>query len=295
MGHDQLFKTLLETFLQEFLELFFPQVAARLDFTSRRPLDKEFFTDLPEGRRREADVVAELQTREGEPELILVHVEVQSRNESDVGRRMWEYYSMLRLRYDVPVFPIALFLQGGPTDAAAEYREELFDQEWLRFRYASVTLARRVAKEYVEMSPLGAALSALMHRSPTEAALLRADMLKRVVESELDEARQFLLVNVVETYFPLSGDDLEHFRRIVARKEYAKVQDTDLTWGDKLLLKGVIDGKRDTLKRLLTAKFGPLPSDVEASIDAVDSGPALDQYLDRVLTAASLEDVDLPH
>ena len=103
-----------------------------------------------------------------------------------------------------------------------------------------------------------------------------------------------MLVNVVETYFPLSGDDLEHFRRIVARKEYAKVQDTDLTWGDKLLLKGVIDGKRDTLKRLLTAKFGPLPSDVEASIDAVDSGPALDQYLDRVLTAASLEDVDLP-
>lgn len=63
MGHDQLFKTLLETFLQEFLELFFPDVAARLDFTWQRPLDKEFLTDLPQGRRREADVVAEVRHR----------------------------------------------------------------------------------------------------------------------------------------------------------------------------------------------------------------------------------------
>ena len=101
MGHhDQLFKTLLETFLREFLELFFPEVAARLDFASQRPLDKEFFTDLPEGRRREADVVAEVRTFAGEPELVVVHLEVQARGEGDVGRRMYEYYSLLRLRYD---------------------------------------------------------------------------------------------------------------------------------------------------------------------------------------------------
>ena len=293
MGHDQLFKTLLETFLREFLELFFPEVAARLDFTSQRPLDKEFFTDLPEGRRREADVVAELRTRDGEPELVLVHVEVQARSERDVGRRMYEYYSMLRLRYDVPVFPVVLFLRGGPPKEAAEYREELFGHEIVRFQYASIGLARLVAREYVETSPLGAALSALMRRGRSGAALLRANMLKRVIESELDEARQFLLVTVIETYFPLRGDELEQFRQVVARKEYQKVQDTELTWADKLMLKGLIQGKRETLKRLLAVKFGPLPSDVDARIDAVESGQELDQYLDRVLTAESLENVGI--
>jgi hypothetical protein len=72
MGHDQLFKALLESFLREFMELFFPDVAERLDFQSQRLVDKELFTDFPEGRLREADVVAELQMREGNPEILLV-------------------------------------------------------------------------------------------------------------------------------------------------------------------------------------------------------------------------------
>ena len=32
MGHDQLFRTLLEKFLKDFLELFFPNMSERLDF-----------------------------------------------------------------------------------------------------------------------------------------------------------------------------------------------------------------------------------------------------------------------
>ncbi len=59
MAQDQLFKDLLRTFFREFLELFFPDVAARLDFSRVRFLDKEAFTDLPDGSRREADLVAQ--------------------------------------------------------------------------------------------------------------------------------------------------------------------------------------------------------------------------------------------
>ncbi|HXV63053.1 MAG TPA: hypothetical protein VEK15_20300, partial [Vicinamibacteria bacterium] len=108
-------------------------------------------------------------------------------------------------------------------------------------------------------------------------------MLKQVVESERDEARQYLLVNVIETYFHPGRRQREQFGKVVARKEYAKVQDTELTWGDELLLKGEVRGKRETLKRQLTAKFGPLPKEAEARLDAIQSGEKLDQYLDRVL------------
>ncbi len=294
MGHDQLFKALLESFLREFMELFFPDVAERLDFQSQRLVDKELFTDFPEGRLREADVVVELQTREGNPEILLVHVEVQAGGETDFGKRMFGYYSMLRLRYQMPVFPVVLYLKGGPSGEVAEYRDELFGWEVVRFRYASVGLARLSVQEYVEASPLAAALSALMRRGRSADALeLRARMLKRVVESSLDEARQYLLVNVIETYFPLSGVDLERFREVAARKEFAKVQDTDLTWGDKLLLEGALQGKRETLKRQVAAKFGPLPTEVATRIDEVVSAEELDQYLDRVLAAESLDDIGL--
>ena len=62
MGHDQLFKRFFHEFLQDFLELFSPDVAARLDFTTLEFLDKELFTDFPDGSVREADVVARVET-----------------------------------------------------------------------------------------------------------------------------------------------------------------------------------------------------------------------------------------
>ena len=39
MGHDQLFKEVLQAHLQAFLELFFRDVAALLDFDSLRPIN----------------------------------------------------------------------------------------------------------------------------------------------------------------------------------------------------------------------------------------------------------------
>lgn len=78
MAHDQLFKELLRAFFSEFLELFYPEVAARLDFTRVTFLDKEVFTDVPEGSRRELDLLAQVCTLDGEPKLILIHVEVQA-------------------------------------------------------------------------------------------------------------------------------------------------------------------------------------------------------------------------
>ena len=91
MGHDQLFKSILERCLKEFLELFFPEVAARLDFETMQPLGKEVFTRFPEGNRREVDFLARVDTHDGEPEFILVHVEVQSRPEKDFARRMFAF------------------------------------------------------------------------------------------------------------------------------------------------------------------------------------------------------------
>jgi predicted transposase/invertase (TIGR01784 family) len=298
MGHDQLFKAVLESLLQGFLELFFPEVAARLDFETLRFVDKEVFANVPEGEKREADVVARLETRDGEPEIVLVHVEVQARPETDFARRMFEYYAVLRIHYGLPVLPIVLYLRRGPDSTVEEYVEELFGQEQLRFRYRSVALARLSAEEYLEASPLGAALAALMRRGEDRDRLeLHWQMLSRVLESELDEALKYLLVNVIETYDELSPEETEGFRRLISGKEYGKVQDVELTYFDKLELKGrlagVIEGKRETLLRLLTAKFGPLPEDTVARIAAINSAAELDTYLDRFVTANAIQEMGL--
>jgi len=298
MGADQLFKEILRNFLGEFVGLFLPEAASQLDFEALRFPNRELFKGFPEGRPREPDVVAKLRTLGGQSEMVLVHIEVQADVRSGFGRRMLEYYALLWLQFDLPVFPILLRLSGGDPKgvSVAEHRQTLLGQEIVRFRYASIALARLSAREYVEASPLAAAKSALMRRGKNSEELeLRARMLKRVLTSDLDERRKYLLVNMIETYFELSPEEEESFRRLIARKEYREVQDTKLTWGDKLILKGleqgIVQGKRETLKRQLTAKFGPLPKETEARIDAVSSAEELDRYLDRVLGAKSLREV----
>ena len=142
--------------------------------------------------------------------------------------------------------------------------------------------------------PVGAALAALMDRSSSgDIEQLRASMMQRVVTSELDEAQEFLLVNIIETYCELSDEQNERYQRLIARKEYRKVQDVELTWMDKLLLKGELKGKRETLLRLLAQKFGPLPKTVTARIEAYESAEELDACLERILTVTSLEEMGL--
>jgi hypothetical protein len=302
MGHDQRFKEFLRTFFQDFLKLFYPDVEARLDFDGIEFPETETFIDFPDGRRREADVVAKLKTFDGSPELVLIHVEIQSRPERDFEARMFEYYALLWSRYKLPVFPIVLYLHGGGTGAGhEEYRVRLFGREVLRFRYESVRLEPLNAEEYLRYGgPVGAALAALMDRSSSgDIERLRASMMQRVVSSELDEAKQFLLVNIIQTYFELSANQSERYRRLIARKEYRKVQNVDETWMDKLLREGeergvkvgVVQGKRETLLRQLALKYGSLPERVTARIDAMDSMEELDACLGRILTANSLEEL----
>lgn len=309
MGHDQLFKTILEGLLRDFLELFFPEEAARLDFETLQLLGKEVFANVPEGEVREADVVARLETRDGEPELILVHVEVQADHRGDFARRMFEYYAVLRIHYRLPVFPIVLYLRGGPHSKLGEYREDLFGQELLTFRYHSVALARLPAEEYVETSPLGAALSALMSlKMGRDRAGLMAAMLERVAGSGLNETLKHLLVNVIKTYFVLTAEDAESYRRLIERKEFRAVQEVELTWADKLIEKGreqgreegreegleagVIEGKRRTLVRQLSAKFGDLPEEITIRAETM-SESELDSILDRLLTATTLDELQI--
>ena len=300
VSHDQRFKEFLREFFQDFLKLFYPDVEARLQFQDIEFPETEMFIDFPDGERREADVVAKLETFDGSPELVLIHVEVQLGPEREFEARMFEYYALLWSRYKIPIFPIVLYLHGGDAGTSQEeYRVRLFGRDILRFRYESVRLERLNAEEYLRQGgPVGAALAALMDRSSSgDIERLRASMMQQVVTSEFDEARQFLLVNIIETYFELSNAQIERYRQLIARKEYRKVQDVDQTWMDKLLRegeeKGVRNGKRETLLRLLTQKFGPLPEGATARVEAYESVDELDACLERILMASSLEEMGL--
>ncbi len=88
---------------------------------------------------------------------------------------------------------------------------------------------------------------------------------------------------------------------VISRKEYRTVLEEKLTWSDRMREKfhregreaGLIEGKRETLLRQLTAKFGPLSPDTIAKVVAIPSAAELDSHLERFVSATSLEEMGL--
>jgi predicted transposase YdaD len=191
--------------------------------------------------------------------------------------------------------------------AEEEYRIVLFGREHLRFRYESIRLARLDAEEYSgKGNPLGVALAALMDRRKAGDPLrLRALMMQRVARSEKDDDGKFLLLNLIETYFKLTAEQKESFSRLLSKKEFREAQEMEVTWADEIREEGrekgleqgreegLVAGKRETLLHLLATKFGTLPGETALRVQAMESPDELDRYLDRLLTAKSLDEMGL--
>jgi hypothetical protein len=72
MPTDQMFKSVLKSFFQDIIELFLPYIARRLNFQQVEFIDKELYTDTQQGNKREPDIVAKVNTYDGEPEILLL-------------------------------------------------------------------------------------------------------------------------------------------------------------------------------------------------------------------------------
>ncbi len=291
MAHDQLFKELLRAFLREFMELFYPQVAARLDWEQATFPNTELFTDVPEGSVRRADTVALVPTLDGDPELVLIHVETQSVRRNEVRFRVFEYYMLLRLRYKLPVFPIALYIVPGTGGITQEtYTESLFGANILMFTYAAIGLPELQADDYLQSdNPLAPALSALMKPASLGRAAQKIASLQRIIHSPVDEARQVLLTNVIETYLTLNGEEQAEFERLVSQSDEPEVREMVSIYEER----GVIKGAQNMLLKQMRKKFGELPEQIEIKMRGITDEAELERLGERFVTADTLADMKL--
>lgn len=319
MSTDQLIKELIKAFPSELLELFLPHIAERIDFRRIEFIDKEVFTDVQEGHRREPDIVVKVYTKEGQPELLLFHIEIQSQRQRRFPYRMFEYYALLRLRHRLPVYPIVIYLTPGTGALHIEtYEEELFGHRILHFEYDAIGLPDLSAEEYLDSeNPLAPALSAVMRSDKLSKAMRKLLSLKRVLAKEIDEARKSLLVNVVEEFLPLKGEDEVEFNQLVVTTQSVEVIEMMTVYEERGIQKGIekgiaegiekgiaegvemgmargiLEGKKETLLDQLRQKFGELPEAVEARVRAIETLNELDGMLRQILTANSLTEMGL--
>jgi hypothetical protein len=278
--HDQRFKILLQTFFQEFLDLFFPQWAQRFDCSRVEWLEKEVFTDPPQGERRYLDLVAKLPTREvvppqreGEQEswIALIHVEIEYADTVQPLRaRMHDYYEQLRRQHHLPVLPIALYLCVGLNGLGIDgYEEHFWDFRPLHFEYLYVGLPGLSAEDYLTRDNwLAVALAALMDIPADRRAWLTAEALNRLVSSPETDQRRYLLCECVQAYAPLEDRQWQQLERLLVSEPYRRLQPMATTYLEKREALAHERGQRQMIQTMLEERFGPLNVAVRERLQA---------------------------
>ena len=208
----------------------------------------------------------------------------------------------LRQREDLPVIPVALVLYPGRDGIAQEvYEETVLGRTILTFRYLQISLPRLEATHFVQAeSVLGAGLASVMHVPADRVAQIALHLacLRRVYEArvagEIDDARAFLLVNLIATYLPLSARERDELRVQLQQKGDPTMEATELTWAEQVFEEGRVHGLREAIRRLARARFGRVAPDLEARLVTMTREEELIAFVERVGVAHGEADLLSP-
>lgn len=234
--------------------------------------------EQPETRNRRVDLAGWL--ADGR----LLHLELQSTNDPWMAHRMLEYYLLLWQRYAAEPEQFVLYVGADPSKMTQGLTHRNL---WTRYRLVDI---RDLPPEpLLDSERMGDAVLAVLCRMENEretvirilsriAALPRAERPRWVSRLMLLSGLRRLEKLVVEEAksMPVVIDPMENS---VLRQWWFEAHD-----------KGREEGLRNALRQLLEARFGELSPAILDRVNHADSH-LIEDWIPRVLTAASLDDV----
>lgn len=253
INHDRLFKELLTTFFVEFIELFFPEMIEYLEPDSLEFIDKEIFTDITQGARREADLLVKCRFQ-GRETFFLIHLEHQSKREKDFAQRMFFYFARLTEKFALPVYPITLFSYDKPQSVKKnQYSVSFPDRKVVEFNFAVIQLNRLNWRDYLTTNNAAAsALMAKMDIKPEDRVTAKKECLRMIARLKLDAARTHLLGGFVDSYLKLLAEErkkLEAEMNKLPIREREEIMEITTSWEEEGIKIGLQQGLQQGLQR----------------------------------------------
>jgi hypothetical protein len=168
---DSPWKEILEAYFPDFLQFFFPQIHAEIDWNQGYEfLDtqlQQVVRDAELGKRL-ADKLVKVWKLNGEETWVLIHIEIQSQEESNFSERMFVYYYRLRDRYNVPVVSLAILGDERETWRPQPWEAQLWGCS-VRFEFPTIKLLDyRTRWEELESSRNPFAIAVMAHLKTKE-------------------------------------------------------------------------------------------------------------------------------
>jgi hypothetical protein len=299
---DGAWKEVIERYLREFMDYFFPAASAGIDWTRPvRFLDKELQKITPRSRVRKGSVdkLFEAYTTAGEACLIAVHLEVQNEPIENLEERVFEYHYRIYERLKRPVASLVLL-----TDTRKSWRPHKFERVTLGCKLLlDFPVAKLIDFDTEEMA---------QHPNPFSfitRAHRRAQASQRKPQKRYD-LRMALEAELVETIKLIEGETeraaafeywegiikfIELVMRLPEDLEIKFEDDFSVRYGEETMefmtyreRKGFITA----LLNVLVTRFGEIPHPVQEVVGRVSDEGLLNQLLKAATTCNSLAEFE---
>ena len=302
---DSPWKVLLQRFFPAFLEFFYPDIYADVDW-SRPPefLDKELQQIVRDAElgRRYADKLVKVWLKSGSEVWVLAHIEVQGQREAGFASRIYTYNYRIFDAYEREVISLVVLADRDPNWRPEEYRWERWGAGvTLRFRVAKL-LEYRDGREELEQSanPFAVIVLAFLEMMDTEGDMgarleSKWGLIRRLYARGRPSGEVLELVRAVDWLMHLPSDLEEHLRTRVHQIEMenrmpyvSPLEELAIEEGLERGLERGQQGMRRQFMRMLRNRFAIVPEEVEARLHGLDVDQ-LEALVDEAFAVDSLE------
>lgn len=215
---DELWKAIIEEFFIEFLELFYPTLLPKIDFTQNFDfLDKDLPKLFPEAIEidRKADRIVKVPLKNGEIQWIIIHVEVQGYKDANFARRMFTYYYRLADRFDVPITTLVIYSDNNQENRVSKYEVSSFKTRLL-YEFDTYVIADHSVAEYEKMDNPFAIIfqTALMgikgNKKDEELLEMKLQLFRKLLEKGYTRKQIQRLATFIKEYVRFSKPEFLH-------------------------------------------------------------------------------------
>ncbi len=274
--NDSPWKEILEAYFPQAMQFFFPQTARLIDW--KRPhefLDKEFqkiVRDAEQGRRY-ADKLVKVWQIQGQEIWLLIHVEIQAKQEDTFAQRMFSYNLRIFDRFSQPAISLAILCDANPQWRPNQYSFHYPDTRLL-FEFGTIKLLD-YQNRWVELeasdNPFATVVMAHLKTQQTtkklqERKTWKFSLIRRLYELGLQEKDIRNLYRFIDWVMILPKGLETQFWQEFKQFEQERTM-SYITTGERIgYERGKQEGKREQgqslILRLLQKRVGELPEEV---------------------------------
>jgi hypothetical protein len=295
--HDPFLKLLYRAGARDAVALFFPDLAARIDWDRIEWIDKEVPIRGVRTRSVTADLVGRTRDVEGRYLTVLIHPELQMEPDAAMDWRVLQYNAGLLLQEGHPRTRVLTLVfyhcagAGGIQKRRASM--EFYGDEVHGVTYWSVGLGELDGETYAQSAnPMAWALASWMRQPRQARAALRLGLQEKILRLVSDEWYRGLLLDTVRSYFSLNRREQAEEERLLESPGRGEINEMLQTELGRMRHRERLETKRQDLLRIIRARISGTPEGLAERVGRVRSEAALDRLIERAAVANSLEEVE---